>query len=71
MVTFKIWALRFTEKDTNPAQSKAQSTDKGKTFLMYMHHDIESNEKSSKFGESMDVSCQLEARDGLPRDAGG
>lgn len=57
VVTFKIWTLRFTENDTNPAQSKDQSMDKGKTFLVYMNHDIESNEKSSKFGESMDVSC--------------
>jgi hypothetical protein len=44
--------------------------DKGKIFLVCMHHDIESNKESSNLGKSIDVSCQLEARDGLPRDEG-
>jgi hypothetical protein len=45
--------------------------DKGKIFLLYMHHDTEYNKESSESEKSMDVSCELEARDGLPRDAGG
>jgi hypothetical protein len=71
VATFNMWNLRLTVKQTNTAQLKGHSMDKGKIFLVYMHHDIESNKESFKFGKSMDVSCQLEARDNLPRDVGG
>jgi hypothetical protein len=71
VATFRIRTLRFTAKQTNAAQLKGQSVHKGKLFLVYMHHDNESYKESFKFGKSMDVSCQLEACDGSPRDAGG